>query len=155
MGISNCDQSVYDRFEREISFQSGKYEVRLPWKEFHMPLPSNYNLCLNRLTGLLRRLKGNPDILKEYGSIIREQLKQKIVEVILESMIHLSFIIWPIMRSLEGTSPQPRFESYMMHLRSLQDHHLMSACMQDPSLVRVSWTSFLGSAFTELHSYQT
>ena len=50
-----------------------------------MPLPFNYNLCLNRLTGLLRRLKGNLDILKEYDSIIREQLKQKIVEVILES----------------------------------------------------------------------
>ena len=44
----------------------------------HLPLPSNYHLCLN---WLFHRLKHNPDILREYDSIIKEQL----IEVVRDS----------------------------------------------------------------------
>lgn len=45
-------------------------------------LPDNYNLCQTRLSGLLRRLKQNPSLLREYDAVIRDQLAKGIVEVV-------------------------------------------------------------------------
>ena len=57
----------------------------LPWKETHAPLPDNRLLSLRRLEGLLCRLKENPTILREYDSIIRDQIDKKIVEVVTDT----------------------------------------------------------------------
>ena len=81
-GISGSDRSVYDEFGDSVRFVNGRYEVELPWKEAHPALPNNYHLCVQRLRGLLKRLKHNPDVLFEYTSTIRDQLSQGIVEVI-------------------------------------------------------------------------
>ena len=54
--------------------------MELPWKDPHLTLPDNYQLCLWRLYGLVRRLKQDPDVLHEYDSIIRDQIQQGIVE---------------------------------------------------------------------------
>ena len=59
--------------------------MELPWKEAHPPLPDNYNLCVTRLCGLLKRLKHDPDVLYEYDSIIKDQLRQGIVEIVDQS----------------------------------------------------------------------
>ena len=81
-GISSSDQSVYDEFGNSVRFVEGRYEVELPWKEAHPILPDNYRLCVRRLKGLLKRLKHDPEILKEYNSIIQDQLQQGIVEIV-------------------------------------------------------------------------
>ena len=52
------------------------------WKDPHPVLPDNYSLCLRRLRGLLRRLRQDPDVFREYDSIIRDQIKQGVVQVI-------------------------------------------------------------------------
>ena len=44
--------------------------------------PDNYQLSLNRLDGLLRRLQQDNDILREYDSIIKTQIQQGIVEIV-------------------------------------------------------------------------
>lgn len=43
-------------------------------------LPDNYHICLKRLHGLIKRLKQDPEVLKEYQSTIQNQLCQGIVE---------------------------------------------------------------------------
>ena len=44
------------------------------------PLPDNYQLCLKRLHGLVKRLKQDSAILSEYNSTIKKQMQQGIVE---------------------------------------------------------------------------
>ena len=66
LGIQAPEVTLYEKFTSTIGFQDGRYEVALPWKEVHEPLPSNYQLSLQRLQGLLRRLRQSPSILQEY-----------------------------------------------------------------------------------------
>ena len=57
-----------------------RYEVSLPWREFHQLLPDNYTLSLRRLKGLLQRLRQDPRILQEYSTIIQDQIDKDIIK---------------------------------------------------------------------------
>ena len=81
-GIIGPEHSVLDEFQDSIHFTDGRYEVSLPWKDPHQLLPDNYQLCVRRLQGLLRRLRQDPKLLLEYDSIIKNQLQRGIVEVV-------------------------------------------------------------------------
>ena len=80
LGIVGTERTLYDDFVDAVTIHNGRYEVSLPWKEAHRPLPDNYKLSLKRLRGLLHRLRQNPEILKLYDSIIRDQIEKGIVE---------------------------------------------------------------------------
>ena len=83
LGIQDPNNDpVSDQFASTVQMKSGRYEVSLPWREYHDPLPDNYDLSRKRLYGLLRILKQNPDILREYDTIIHDQLERGIVEVV-------------------------------------------------------------------------
>ena len=75
-------RSVYEKFEERITFEKDRYKVHLPWKLPHPILPDNYELSMKRLSNLLKRLNQDPEVLKEYDSVIKEQLKNGIVEVV-------------------------------------------------------------------------
>ena len=75
-------KTLYEEFQEQISFKDNRYEVHLPWKMPHPPLPDNYELSLKRLSNLLKRLNQEPEVLKEYDSVIKEQLRKGIVEVV-------------------------------------------------------------------------
>ena len=47
---------------------------------YHDDLPDNYSLSRRRLHGLLKQLQLNPEVLREYDSIICEQLERGIIE---------------------------------------------------------------------------
>ena len=82
LGIQSPNNDpVSNQFTSTIQMKEGRYEVSLPWREYHEPLPDNYNLSRRRLHGLVRRLKQEPTILREYDAIIRDQLERRIVEV--------------------------------------------------------------------------
>ena len=66
-------------FLQTILFNNNQYKVGLPWKEGHPDVPNHFNVCLNRLRLLHRRLLGTPELLKEYDRIIQEQLSKGIV----------------------------------------------------------------------------
>ena len=74
--------SVYEKFGESIRFSDGRYEVQLPWKQAHPTIPDNYDLSLKRLRGLIRRLKQNPVILREYDVIIKDQIQKGMVELV-------------------------------------------------------------------------
>ena len=80
IGISKNEATVYESFKDEIAFLDGRYEVKLPWKPEHPTLPDNYLQSKKRLMGIFSRLKGNPTLLSEYDSIIREQEIRGIIE---------------------------------------------------------------------------
>ena len=82
LGILKDETSVYKKFTQQIALKQGRYEVHLPWKESHPYLPDNYELCCKRLHGLLKRLRQNPEQLLQYDTIINDQLRQGIVEVV-------------------------------------------------------------------------
>ena len=56
LGIQPNEKTMYDDCNSNIKFREGRYEISLPWKQFHQPLPDNYNLSQQRLCSLLKRL---------------------------------------------------------------------------------------------------
>ena len=81
LGIKEvANDPVCDQFASTLQVKNGRYEVSLPWREYHDDLQDNYSLSRRRLHRLLKRLQQNPEILREYDSIIREQLERGIVE---------------------------------------------------------------------------
>ncbi len=79
LGIVEKDK-VHEHFLDGISFTGSRYSVQLPWKEDHDSLPDNYMNSQARMKGQLRRLKKEPELLKEYDRIIKEQAEQGIIE---------------------------------------------------------------------------
>ena len=79
---SNNADTVVEEFENNIKFikEKRRYEVKLPFKENHSLLGDNYNLSKNRLKNLLSQFDHDRNLLKEYDSIIQEQLKAGIIQ---------------------------------------------------------------------------
>ena len=82
IGIQKQEPSVYDKFLQDIKFVDNRYQISLPFKDSdNMILPDNFSMSLKRLKTEVQRLESyKTDILKEYHSVICEQLEQGIVE---------------------------------------------------------------------------
>ena len=85
LGIREEEESMYEPLFDNISFNGTRYSVQLPWKEGHGELPSNYATSKTRLKSLLGRLRNEPEILREYDKVIREQLKAGVIERVYQS----------------------------------------------------------------------
>ena len=53
-----------------------------PWKEIHPVLPQNYELSENRLRGLLRHVQSDKEMLRDYDSVIKDQLSKSVIELV-------------------------------------------------------------------------
>ena len=80
LGIREGNKS-HEHLIDDISFTGTKYSVRLPWKIGHKDLPSNYDISLARLTGLLRKVRKEPYILEKYDDISNEKFQSGIIQV--------------------------------------------------------------------------
>ena len=49
LGVRQPDRCVFAEFQEKIQFKGGRYEVSLPWRDVHPPLPDNYQLALKHL----------------------------------------------------------------------------------------------------------
>ena len=78
-GELECEQSS-DCFNGNVRFNGERYEVELPWKENRPVISSDYDLCVDRLKSLQRRLLKDPELIQEYHRIIEDQISQGIVE---------------------------------------------------------------------------
>ena len=58
--------------------------MKLPWKEGHPELPTNYSTRLRRLKAQVARLEKEPEVLREYASIIDDQLEKGVIERVVE-----------------------------------------------------------------------
>lgn len=77
--------TVHETFLENISFESGRYCVKLPLKENRDLLPDNYDLSLARLNSVVRRLRKEPSVIKEYDHTFRDQLQSGIIERVEET----------------------------------------------------------------------
>ena len=81
VGIIPEDQSLNtDKRKPEIYFNGHNFEVGLPWKDDLQPSMNSYQLSETRLRALHFKLKRDPDLLRDYDKIIREQDQKGIVE---------------------------------------------------------------------------
>ena len=76
----SCDNEALHTFEDTLRYENGRYKVTWPWKGEKSDLPDNYTLALGRLKSLIKRMKTNPNMIKQYNEIIEEQLKKGIIE---------------------------------------------------------------------------
>ena len=49
LSVRGAETTLNDDFVTCVTFRDGRYQVPLPWKDFHDPLPDNYSLSLKRL----------------------------------------------------------------------------------------------------------
>ena len=78
------EESMHKPLFDNISFNGTRYSIQLPWKEGHRELPTNFATSQARLKSLLSRLRKDPEILKEYDSVIKNQLEAGIIERVYE-----------------------------------------------------------------------
>ena len=74
------ENSVEEKFEDTVSFNGERYSVQLPWKSDRATLQTNRSLCERRRNAQLKRLKKEPEILKKYDDVIKDQIRQGIIE---------------------------------------------------------------------------
>ena len=79
-------ETIEERFLQNISKKDGRYVVKLPWKDQHPLLYDNFILAKKRLESLLKRLRQNSSLLKQYSEIINEQLKNNLVEEVNDNL---------------------------------------------------------------------
>lgn len=59
---------------------NGRYEITWPSKEENHQLADNYQLALDRVNSLLKRVQGYQELLQRYEGIIQNQLNNEIAE---------------------------------------------------------------------------
>ena len=74
------DEIAYQMFKDSVEFHDGRYYVTWPWKDGEPDLPTNYALALSRFKSVAQRLFDDPELLKQYDSIMQEQLRRGIIE---------------------------------------------------------------------------
>ena len=82
LGIREYELSVYSKFKERIRFQDGRYCVQPRWKEAHCVIPVNYEWSQRLLFCLFKHFKQEPDLLREYDAMNKEQIRHGIVEIV-------------------------------------------------------------------------
>ena len=89
LGIKDKNESrndeVYQEFKEQLGRnETGCYETSLLWKANSPKLPTNKLGSLRRLESLLKRLKKVPELFQQDDQMIRDQLKEGIIEEVSE-----------------------------------------------------------------------
>ena len=62
-------KTVHEAFLKNISFEKGRYTVQLSFRNHHYLIPDNYEFSLARLNSLVKRLRKEPSLLRDYNQI--------------------------------------------------------------------------------------
>ena len=91
--------------------KEGRYEVCLPWRGYREPLADSFALSHRQLHGLIRRMKQEPKMLREYDAIICDQLNRGIVETVPDAedkAVEVHYLSYhPVIRR-DKTTTKPR-----------------------------------------------
>ena len=77
--ISDDDKAISES-NKSIKMVNERYRVYWPWREVNPDLPNNYKLVYGRLNSVVKRLRENPEMLKMYNNVIKDQLNNGIIE---------------------------------------------------------------------------
>ena len=82
LGISQNENHCYDKFSEGTKLNhENRYEVQLPFKGNHPVIHDNFDLSRKRLMNLYGTLKQNPNLLKSYDKMFKDQKEKGIIEV--------------------------------------------------------------------------
>ena len=84
LGINPLKDEVHEEFRQGISFDRSRYSMKLLSKGGHPELLTNYSTSLRRLKSQFARLEKEPEVLREYASIINDQLDSGVIEKVVE-----------------------------------------------------------------------
>ena len=80
LGIQENERSAYKKVLSGTQFVSDRYEVKLSFKKNVSLVSDNYEMSQNRLNKLKKKLSQNRDNLIEYNTVMKDQLKNGIIE---------------------------------------------------------------------------
>ena len=78
----NPELQVLDEFEQEFQFDYEHYVVKLPIKPHHEILPDNHDNSVNRCKLLTLKLQKNSSFFTEYNKIVKNYIKERIIETV-------------------------------------------------------------------------
>ncbi|ETN70133.1 hypothetical protein NECAME_14971 [Necator americanus] len=78
------DKIVWDRFNGTIERRVDGYYVTLPWKDQYPHLPDNKAIAYRRLVSVWNSPSKDEQLLDRYNSVFKDQLHQKIIEIVQE-----------------------------------------------------------------------
>jgi hypothetical protein len=74
------DDIAMSQFRETVKFEDGRYQVTWPWINELPDLPDNRKLAIGRLKSCVSKLKNKPSLMEKYDSVIKEQLREGIIE---------------------------------------------------------------------------
>ena len=80
-------EEVFTEFKKCFTFENNRYCVTLPFKNHSEVLPDIFNVARSCLISLKRKLNSNPTLLHEYDQIIKNCLKNNIIEEVNENEV--------------------------------------------------------------------
>ena len=107
---------IHENLLETIEHTSERYRVKLPWKVGHPLLPSGGN-ALSRLRSQVRKLEKEPEVLREYNLVIKDQLEKGIVEKVPDEEVKAGKIVHylphqaVVRKSAETTKVQMVFDA--------------------------------------------
>ena len=84
IGIIIClqDKEALKTYHETLRYKGRRYHVSWPWKDEITCLPENRQLAFGRLKSRIHQLRNNPGLVKQYDSIIRDQIDRGVIEKI-------------------------------------------------------------------------
>ena len=81
--LKQNEQDVLIEFEKCVKFnkEAKRYEVKFPMKNNHDIIADNFALCEKRLENLCKKLNNDKKLLKDYDSIIKDQIEKQVIEL--------------------------------------------------------------------------
>ena len=86
-GFHIQQDSLIKNFENSIERKDSLYTVKFSWKGEHKNIPDNFVPARNRLLSLLKRLSKNPEQLKRYNTIIKDQERDGVIEPVVNPKV--------------------------------------------------------------------
>ena len=80
LGITEREELVYEKFEKDISFNGKWYIVKFPLKPYTEILPDNYTLAKSRLLSLKRRIDQTEGLQSKYSKVLCDYENNGIIE---------------------------------------------------------------------------
>nr|XP_055059768.1 uncharacterized protein LOC129443292 [Misgurnus anguillicaudatus] len=85
--MSQQDKRFMEIMEKSVSFKSGHYSLKLPFKEKDLAMPNNLNVAKQRLLGTKRKLERNMKFQQEYTDFMNDMMSQGYAEKVPEHQL--------------------------------------------------------------------
>ena len=82
--LSDEEKLAEEKASRSLSYEDGRYQIGIPWRDERPCLPDNKTVALARLRSLEKTLRKDPDLKQKYQEKMEENLKKGYVRKVTE-----------------------------------------------------------------------